>query len=67
MTTDEARWAWTPGSFLSRISVAERADLLALGVTRTLRPGTQLLVEGLRETHVEVLRRGYVKVQSELG
>lgn len=66
MTADEARWAWTPGSFLSRISVEERADLLALGVTRTLWPGAHLLVEGKRDTHVEVLHQGYVKISGSV-
>ena len=53
---------WAPTSFLARLTTAERSELLALGVTRTLRPGTHLLVEGARDTHVEVLRRGHVKV-----
>lgn len=59
--------AWAPNSFLARISADERADLLALGVTRTLRAGTRLLVEGMRDTHVEVLRRGHVKVTTATG
>lgn len=59
--------SWTPGSFLSRISAEERADLLGLGVTRSLSDGTRLLVEGMRDTHVEVLRQGYVKVTTSAG
>ena len=53
---------WASTSLLARLTEAERSELLALGVTRTLRPGTHLLVEGARDTHVEVLRRGHVKV-----
>jgi CRP-like cAMP-binding protein len=56
-----------PRPFLDRITPDERADLLALGVTRPRRPGTQLLVEGAQDTQVEILRRGYAKVTRLTG
>jgi len=59
--------AWAPGSFLSRITVPERDALLALGVTRRLPAGRRILVEGGRDTHVEVLREGHVKITTEVG
>lgn len=55
---------WAPRSFMTRLSAEEQAGLLALGVTRRLRPNTHLFVEGGADTHVEVLRQGYVKVTS---
>ena len=59
--------SWAPGSFLARIAPGERDRLLALGTTRRLPPGRQLLVEGRRDTHVELLRRGHVKVTTAIG
>jgi len=58
---------WPPGSFLGRLSGAERSELLALGITRALRPDTHLFVEGMHDTHVEVIRQGYVKVTTAVG
>ncbi len=59
--------AWAPGSFLALISVEERDQLLALGTTRTLPGGRQLLCEGSHDTQVEVIRRGHVKVTTAVG
>lgn len=56
-----------PGSFLTRISQTDRDDLLALGVTRTVTPGRHLLVEGAHDTHVELIRRGFVKITTSLA
>ena len=56
-----------PGSFLASIGESERAQLLALGVTRRLPPGRPMLVEGDLDTHVEVIRQGYVKVSTSVG
>ena len=53
--------------FLDRLTPEDRDALLALGVTRTVRPGIHLLVEGARDTHVEILRKGYVKVTYAAG
>jgi CRP/FNR family cyclic AMP-dependent transcriptional regulator len=58
---------WAPGSFLSLISAEEREQLLALGVTRRLPPGRQLLVEGRLDAHVEIIRKGQVKVSTSVG
>jgi CRP/FNR family transcriptional regulator, cyclic AMP receptor protein len=58
---------WAPGSFLARISPENRAELLALGITRRLTDGKHLLVEGMRDTHVEVIRKGHVKVTTNTG
>jgi CRP-like cAMP-binding protein len=58
---------WAPGSFLATISVEERDQFLALGITRPLPPGRQMLVEGRRDTHVEVIRQGHVKVTTSVG
>jgi CRP-like cAMP-binding protein len=56
-----------PRPFLEHLSTAEREELLALGVTRALRPGTVILTEGARDTHVEILRTGHVKVTRSSG
>jgi CRP/FNR family cyclic AMP-dependent transcriptional regulator len=58
---------WAPGSFLAMISAEDRDQLLALGTTRTLPPGRQLLVEGRQDTHVEIIRQGHVKVTTSVG
>jgi CRP/FNR family cyclic AMP-dependent transcriptional regulator len=58
---------FAPGSFLERLTGDERDKLLALGVTRRLPPGRRLLVEGQRDTHVEIIRRGHVKVTTDIG
>jgi len=59
--------SWAPGSFLARISPGRCAELLALGVTRRLTAGKHLLVEGNRDTHVELIREGHVKVSVAAG
>jgi CRP/FNR family cyclic AMP-dependent transcriptional regulator len=59
--------AWAPGSFLAGITPDERDKLLALGTTRRLAPGRRLLIEGRRDTHVEILRQGHVKVTTQIG
>jgi CRP-like cAMP-binding protein len=51
-----------PGSFLHRLSPADRDELLALGVSREFPAGRRLIREGADDTHVELLRRGFVKV-----
>jgi CRP-like cAMP-binding protein len=61
---DDGGSGWAPGSFLERITADEREELLALGVTRSLTSGRRLLVQGKPDTHVEVIRNGYVKVTS---
>lgn len=53
---------WTPGSFLDRLSPSTRDALLALGTRRQFETGRRLLREGDRNTHVELLIRGFVKV-----
>jgi CRP/FNR family transcriptional regulator, cyclic AMP receptor protein len=58
---------WAPGSFLAMISVEEREQFLALGTTRALPAGRQMLVEGRADTHVEVIRQGHVKVTTSVG
>jgi CRP/FNR family cyclic AMP-dependent transcriptional regulator len=65
MTDADAVWA--PGSFLSLISDEERDQLLALGTTRRLPPGRQMLVEGRLDAHVEVIRQGHVKVTTSVA
>ncbi|GAA4588326.1 CRP-like cAMP-binding protein [Actinoplanes octamycinicus] len=59
--------AWAPGSFLDLISAAERDELFALGATRRLPAGRTLLAEGHRDTQVELLREGQVKVTRQVG
>jgi CRP-like cAMP-binding protein len=56
-----------PRPFLEHLSPKEREELLALGVTRALRPGTVILTEGALDTHVEILRSGHVKVTRSSG
>ncbi len=58
---------WAAGSFLARLSPDERDKLLALGTTRLLAAGKQILVEGGRDKHVEIIRQGYVKVTTQVG
>jgi CRP/FNR family transcriptional regulator, cyclic AMP receptor protein len=56
-----------PGSFLARLTLAERRALLALGTTRMLPGGRHLIVEGRADTQLEVIRRGYVKVTAAVA
>ncbi|HEY0535831.1 MAG TPA: Crp/Fnr family transcriptional regulator [Actinoplanes sp.] len=56
-----------PGSFLARLTLAERRALLALGTTRQLPGGRHLMVQGREDTQVEVIRRGYVKVTAAVA
>lgn len=58
---------WSVGSFLDRISPRARQDLLALGVTRPLSSGRRLFTEGGRDTHIEVIQQGFVKVTTATG
>jgi CRP-like cAMP-binding protein len=58
---------WPPGSFLSLLTAGERDELLALGITRLVPGGRHLLVEGRRDTQVEVIRQGHVKVTTAVG
>src|SRR4051794_27087563 len=59
--------AWAPGSFLDQLSSSEREDLLGLGVTRRLPGGRRLLSEGDRDSQVEVIREGHVKITTAVG
>jgi CRP/FNR family transcriptional regulator, cyclic AMP receptor protein len=52
------------GSLLDRLSPASRNELLSLGTTRPVASGRRLFHEGDRDGHVELLRRGFVKVTS---
>lgn len=65
--TPNGRPSWAPGSFLASVTADESDKLLGLGITRLLPPGRQLLVEGRRDTHVEIIRRGHVKVATKVG
>jgi CRP-like cAMP-binding protein len=58
---------WSAGSFLDRISPRARKDLLALGVTRPLSSGRRLFTEGGKDTHVEIIQKGFVKVTTMTG
>src|SRR5262245_39582665 len=53
---------WTPGSFLDRLSAPTREALLAIGTLRQFDSGHRILREGDRDSHVELLIRGFVKV-----
>src|SRR5262245_20896739 len=55
---------WAAGSLLARLSQASRNDLLSLGATRRIASGRRLFQEGDRGSHVELLRRGFVKITS---
>jgi CRP/FNR family cyclic AMP-dependent transcriptional regulator len=59
--------AWAPGSLLSLLTSTERDDLLALGATRRVPGGRRLLTEGKRDTQVELIREGHVKVTTSVG
>jgi CRP-like cAMP-binding protein len=58
---------WAPGSLLTLLSISERDELLGLGVTRRLPGGRRLLSEGRRDTQIEVIREGHVKVTIAVG
>ncbi|GIF05191.1 Crp/Fnr family transcriptional regulator [Actinoplanes siamensis] len=53
---------WSGGSFLDRLAEPVREELLRLGATRTLPPGKRIFRQGGTDDHVEVIRRGFVKV-----
>jgi CRP/FNR family cyclic AMP-dependent transcriptional regulator len=55
---------WPAGSLLDRLCPASRNELLSLGFTRQFPPGRKLFHEGDRDDHIELLRRGFVKVTS---
>jgi CRP/FNR family cyclic AMP-dependent transcriptional regulator len=55
---------WPAGSLLDRLSLASRNELLSLGFTRPSPPGRKLFHEGDQDDHIELLRRGFVKVTS---
>lgn len=55
---------WAAGSLLGRLSPASRNELLSLSVPRRIAPGRRLFHEGDRDSHLELLRRGFVKVTS---
>jgi CRP/FNR family cyclic AMP-dependent transcriptional regulator len=59
--------AWTAGSFLDRIGPAARTEILALGTTRTIPAGRRIFTEGDRDNHVELIRRGFVKVTTTIS
>jgi CRP-like cAMP-binding protein len=59
--------AWTAGSFLDRLDAASRRELLDLGTTRTIPGGRRIFIEGGRDDHVEVIRRGFVKVTTTVS
>jgi CRP-like cAMP-binding protein len=59
--------AWTAGSFLDRLSPVARGELLALGVTRTIPSGRRIFTEGGHDTHVELIRSGFVKVTTSVS
>lgn len=52
---------------MDRLTPDERDELLSAGVTRSVSSGRQLLVEGRHDTHIEIIREGYVKVTTEVG
>lgn len=58
---------WSAGSFLDRISAEARRDLLNAGVTRRLSSGRRLFIEGAHDTHVEIIRQGFVKITTIAG
>jgi CRP-like cAMP-binding protein len=68
-TTGHARpptGTWPPDSFLGRLTVGERDELLALGGLATHQPGTTLLMDGDdRGGFVMLIHAGQVKVVME--
>jgi CRP/FNR family transcriptional regulator, cyclic AMP receptor protein len=62
ITPPEVRTSWAYGTFLARLDGVTRADLLDLGTARLAGPGEVLLRQGDRESHVVLLRDGFVKV-----
>jgi CRP/FNR family cyclic AMP-dependent transcriptional regulator len=64
---EDAAVTLAPGSFLARLTAQERTELLDLGVTQTVRPGTDLMIEGAHEQHIHVLQQGHVKVTTAVA
>jgi CRP-like cAMP-binding protein len=59
---DPRRQTWPPGSLLGGLADDERRALLALGTLREYEPGSVLLREADRSTHVLLLLDGFVKI-----
>jgi CRP/FNR family cyclic AMP-dependent transcriptional regulator len=58
---------WASPPFLDRLSPETRDKLLALGFTRTIPSGRRIFTEGAADAHVELIRRGFVKVTTSAG
>jgi CRP-like cAMP-binding protein len=57
-----ARVRWVPGSFLHSLTPEACAELLGLGVPRRFPSGRRLLRQGERNSHVEILLSGFLKI-----
>jgi CRP-like cAMP-binding protein len=57
---------WAPNTFLGSLPEATAKELLGLSVQRQFAPGRVVLREGDRDTHLEVLVSGFVKVTTSI-
>jgi CRP/FNR family cyclic AMP-dependent transcriptional regulator len=57
---------WAPKTFLGSLTPAVATELLGLSVQREFEPGRTVLREGDRETHIELLISGFVKVTTSV-
>ncbi|WP_432991252.1 Crp/Fnr family transcriptional regulator [Dactylosporangium sp. CA-233914] len=58
--------AWPANTFLGGLPEATAKELVSLSVPRQFAPGRVVLREGDRETHVELLLSGFVKVTTSV-
>jgi CRP-like cAMP-binding protein len=57
---------WSPRTFLGSLPEATAKELVALSVQRQFAPGRVMLREGARDTHLELLVSGFVKVTTSV-
>lgn len=58
--------SWAPSTFLGSLSEATARELVGLSVRRQFAPGRVVLREGDRDTHLELLISGFVKVTTSV-
>ncbi|WP_432839196.1 Crp/Fnr family transcriptional regulator [Dactylosporangium sp. CA-092794] len=58
--------SWSPNTFLGSLPEATTKEIVGLSVQRQFAPGRVVLREGARDTHVELLLSGFVKVTTSV-
>lgn len=65
-SVDTNRMSWAPNTFLGSLPEPTAKELLGLSVQRQFAPGRVVLREGDRDTHLELLISGFVKVTTSI-